>query len=292
MSLNYTLRESLSGFKRTKLATLGSIITICIALLLLGVYYIISLNASRVVQMIRDRVEVEAFCEEPLSRVGISGLQEQLLAIEGIERVRFVSKEEAAKIFKEEFGEDVTSVLDYNPLQPSFKIYLKNEFKHSSKVDRVVASVRALKGIDDVVYRRDLLEFLDRRVGIAQAVGLLLGLLIGVSAMFLVSNTIRLAIHARRKIIQTMKLVGATRWFIRLPFLLEGIIQGAVGGGFAAAVMYGLIHVISRWVSRDLAEFIRVDMGFYGVVVGAGMLLGLLGSLLSTRRYIGESVVN
>jgi len=291
MSFTYTLREAVSGFKRTKLASIASMLTICIALLLLGVYYLISLNAERVVQMIRDRVEMEAFCEEPITTARVNEIRRQLLEIEGVERVDFVSKEEAARIFKEEFGEDVRSVLDYNPLQPSFKIFLRDGFKHSAQAATIVETIRSIRGIDDVIYRRDLLEFLDRRMAIAHTVGLLLGALIGLSAVLLVSNTIRLAIYAKRRIIQTMKLVGATRWFIRLPFLLEGIGHGIVGGVLAGGVMYGILKIIDRWISSELAQFLGVDMSFYLLLVGCGMFLGLLGSMISTRRYIGETIV-
>lgn len=292
MSINYTVREALSGFRRTKLASIASILTISIALLLLGLYYLISLNAERVVQMIRDRVEVEAFCEEPLTTARTNELRRQLLEIEGVDRVHFVSKDDAAKVFKEEFGEDITSVLEFNPLPPSFKVYLRDDFQQTTQAERIVDAIRSLKGISDVIYRRDLLEFLDRRMAVAHSVGLFLGILIGVSAVLLVSNTVRLAIYGKRKIIQTMKLVGATRWFIRLPFLLEGIVHGAVGGVLAAGTVYALIRLFSQWVSSELAEFIRVDAGFYGLLVGGGILLGLFGSLISTRRYIGETIVN
>ena len=292
MSLGYTVREAFSGFTRTKLASVASIATICIALLLLGLYYIISLNASRIVQLVRGRVEIEAFCEEPLAHQRQADLQQQLLDIKGIERVQFVSKSEAAKIFKKEFGEEITDVLDFNPLPPSFKIFLKPEFRNSVKAGEVVGQVKALKGIDDVIYRKELLEFLDRRIGTANDVGLALGSLIGLSAIFLVSNTIRLAIYAKRKVVQTMKLVGATRWFIRMPFLLEGLLHGFIGGALAAGLIYWLLEFATGWLSRELAEFIRVDVEFYLAVVACGMLLGLFGSFISIRRFIGEAVVN
>jgi len=292
MSLAYTVREAFSSFTRTKLASAGSALTICVALLLLGTYYIISLNAAHVISMIRERVEVEAFCEEPLNHTKMLNLQQQLLAVEGVERVQFVSKDDAAKIFKREFGEDIGNVLDFNPLPPSFKIDVRDEYKSADRLDTVVAHIKSLRDVDDVVYRRDLVEFLDRRMGIAHAAGLGLGLLLGVSAIFLVSNTIRLAIYAKRKIIRTMKLVGATRWFIRMPFLLEGLMQGVIGGALAAGLIYWLIEFVSRRVLADLTEFMRVDNLFYAVIVGCGAFLGLFGSFISIRRFIGETVVN
>lgn len=292
MSLTYTVREALSSFTRTKLASIGSVLTICVALLLLGIYYVISLNAAHVISMIRERVEIEAFCEEPLTRQKMLNLQQELLAVKGVERVQFVSKEEAAKIFRKEFGEDISSVLDFNPLPPSFKIVVKDEYKNSDRLNEIVMRIKSLKDVDDVVYRKDLVEFLDRRMGIAHAAGLGLGILIGVSAVFLVSNTIRLAIYAKRKIIRTMKLVGATRWFIRMPFLLEGVMQGSIGGALAAGILYWLIEFVSRRVLADITEFIRVDDVFYVVIVACGALLGLFGSFISIRRFIGETVVN
>lgn len=292
MSLAYTVREAFSGFTRTKLASVGSILTICIALLLLGFYYLISLNASRIVQLIRGKVEIEAFCEEPLTQQRQMELQQQLLEIKGVERVQFVSKPEAAKIFKREFGEEITDVLDFNPFPPSFKVFLKGEFRNSARTAEVVKRIKALKGIDDVIYRKDLLEFLDRRIGTAHVVGLALGIIIGLSAIFLVSNTVRLAIYAKRKIIQTMKLVGATRWFVRMPFLLEGLFQGFIGGVLAAGIMYWLLEYAAGLVSDELAEFIHIQVEFYFVVVSSGMILGVFGSFISIRRFIGESVVN
>ena len=292
MNILYAVREALSAFRRTKLAAFGSTFTICIALLLLGIYVLISINTQRIIDLLRDKVEMEAFCEEPLSRQRGTDLQKQLADIEGVERVRFISKEEAARIFKEEFGEDVTDVLDFNPLPPSFKIYLKNEFKNSKGADNVFKKVKALSGIDDVIYRKDLLDFIDRRLNVVHVIGLGLGILIGLSAVFLTSNTIRLGIYAKRKLIQTMKLVGATRWFIRLPFLLEGTLQGIFGGVLAAGIIYGLLDIVSRWVSDDLAEFVRVDLTFYTMLLLCGMVLGLLGSIISIRRFIGETVVS
>ncbi|MEK6566825.1 MAG: FtsX-like permease family protein, partial [Bacteroidota bacterium] len=103
---------------------------------------------------------------------------------------------------------------------------------------------------------------------------------------------IRLAIYAKRKIIQTMKLIGATRSFIRTPFLLEGLIQGFLGGVVAAGIVFLVFNYLERWVSVQLSDFVRVQPSYYAVIVGIGCMLGLLGSMISIRRFIGESVVS
>jgi cell division transport system permease protein len=113
-----------------------------------------------------------------------------------------------------------------------------------------------------------------------------LGILISLSAVFLVSNTIRLAIYAKRRLLRTMELVGATAVFIRLPFLLGGIIQGLFGGLLASGVLYALIEYAVRFLSVDFSDFIRMNPVFYLMVVAAGVFLGLVGSIISVVRFV------
>ncbi len=290
MSTSYIIREGFSGLRRTKLATFGAIITITIALLFAGFFYVISTNTARVAAGIREKVEMEAFLSEPLSRQRRDEIERRLLSIDGVERVQFVSKDEAARIFKEEFGEDINTVLDFNPLPASYKIFLKEEFRTIGKADDVEKSIASVNGIEKIVYRRDMLEFIERQSRTLYFVGLAFGGLIGVSAIFLVSNTIRQAISAKSKTIQAMKLVGASRWVVRAPFIIEGILQGLVGGIIAAAVIYYALTSAATLVSSDLEQFLRADVAFYCGLVGAGIILGFFGSAVSVRRFIGEPV--
>jgi len=292
MSIVYVVKEGFAGFTRAKLAAIGSVVTITISLLFLGLFYVISDNTSRILKELRSKVEIEVFLEEPITRQRIEEIRKTLLSIEGIERVQFISKEEAAKIFKQEFGEDITSVLDFNPLPPSFKIFLKEQYRTAQGAEAIQRKIKTIENIDEVMYRRELLEFLDRRTTTLYALGLGLGVIIGISAIFLVSNTIRLTIYAKRKAIQTMKLVGASRFFIRAPFIVEGIAQGIVGGLAATAILYYLITFATELVSHELAEFINVEPPFYGSIVLVGCFLGFLGSAISIRKFIGETVVS
>ena len=118
-----------------------------------------------------------------------------------------------------------------------------------------------------------------------------IGLFITISSVFLVANTIRLAIYAKRKIVQTMKLIGATKSFVRGPFILEGLVQGIVGGALAAGILFLVFEYLARWISSELADFVHVKPVYYGIVVVVGCVLGFLGSAISIRRFISESVV-
>ena len=290
MSFLYVMKEGVSGFRRAKLAAAGSIITIMISLLLLGLFYVIAKNTSRLVESIREKVEMEAFLEEPVTRLRVSEIQKELIAVEGIERVQFISKDEAAKIFKQEFGEDINKVLDFNPLPPSFKLFLKDGYRNTEKATEIHDKVMQIKGVENITYRKELLEFIDNRAKTLYTVGLVLGGIIGISAIFLVSNTIRLTIYAKRKSVQTMKLVGASRWIVRAPFLIEGLLQGLIGGVVAAALIYYLLTFAVGLVSKELASFVQVEISFYVLIIAVGALLGLFGSTISVRRFIGETV--
>lgn len=286
MSLSYTLKESISGFKRAKLSTFISIITISISLLLLGVFAVVTINTSRFIDSLRNAVEMEAFLQEPLSRDEITALQKRVTAIEGVARVVYVSKEDAAKIFKEEFGEDINTVIDFNPLPPSFKIFLSNTHKTVVQANAVYDKLVATEGIESVLYRKALLEFIDQKTATVHNVTLGLGILISLSAIFLVSNTIRLAIYAKRRLLRTMALVGATAGFIRIPFLLEGVIQGFFGGLLASGVLYLLLEYSSRLLSIEFTEFIHMEPMYYLSILGCGIVLGLVGSVISVARFI------
>ncbi len=286
MSFSYTLRESFSGFTRTKLSSVISILTICISLMLLGLFAVVTLHASRFIESLRDKIELEAFLREPVAEPEIAELQRSVASVDGVKKVTVVTKDEAAKLFRKEFGEDVTSVLNFNPLPPSLKIALRDGYKTVPHVQAIAARVSTMPGVDTVMYRKTLLELIDQRTQSIHNIMLALGILISLSAIFLVSNTIRLAIYARRKIVRTMELVGATQLFIRLPFLLEGIQQGVLGGLAAAAVLYLTLEQGLRLLSAEFSAYVHMDPLFYLFVVLAGAALGFLGSMISVIRFI------
>lgn len=292
MQMRYVMKEGLSGFKRAKLSMSAAILTVSISLLLLSLFSILLLNANSMIRSLRDKVEMEAFLLDGLTQQDVDAIQARITSVQGVERVRFVSKDEAAEIFKQEFGEDIYKVLDFNPLPASIKIYLRDGFKTAAGAESVYNAVQQIKGIESIIYRKTLLEILDRRAKTFLWIALAIGLFITISSIFLVANTIRLAIYSKRKIIQTMKLIGATRSFIRRPFILEGLIQGLIGGAVAAGIVFAALNYLEQWVTVQLFDFLKVEPAWYGIIIAVGCVLGLLGSAISIRRFIGESVVN
>jgi cell division transport system permease protein len=286
MSLAYTLRESASGFSRAKLSSLLSVATISVSLILVGIFAAITINASRLIASLRSRLDMEAFLTEPVAEDDVTGLQSRIAGLEGVEKVVFVSKDEAMKIFKQDTGDDISKVLDFNPLPPSFKITVKEPYRTSVKALAIYDKVAAIPGVDTVLYRRVMLELIDQRAAGVNKVMLGLGIAVSLTAIFLVANTIRLAIASRRRVIRTMELVGATRGFIRRPFIIEGVMQGFFGGLVSAGLMLLVFEYATRLVSEEFAPFLRMPPLFYAAVVGTGMVLGLAGSLISVIRFV------
>jgi cell division transport system permease protein len=286
MSLAYTLRESASGFSRAKLSSLLSVATISVSLILVGIFAAVTINASRLIASLRSRLDMEAFLTEPVSDEDVTGLQSRIAGMDGVEKVVFVSKDEAMKIFKQETGDDISKVLDFNPLPPSFKITVKEPYRTSAKTLAIYDKIAAIPGIDTVSYRRVMLELIDQRAAGVNKVMLGLGIAVSLTAIFLVANTIRLAISSRRRVIRTMELVGATRGFIRRPFIIEGVMQGFFGGIVSAGLMLLVFEYATKLVSEEFAPYLRMPPFFYAAVVVIGMLLGLAGSLISVIRFV------
>lgn len=289
MNLRYIFSESISGFKRAKLASAISIFTISISLVLLGIFATLSLNASRVLSEIRSRVEVEFFLSQSLKEKEAKALATSLQSESSVQTATYISRDSAAQIFKSEFGEDVVAILGTNPLPASIKVRLKSDYTTLDSLEIFVAEVKNRNGILEVRYNREFLAGLDRNARILFYITCAIGLLISVAAVALISNTIRLIIMNKQEIIRTMLLVGATKGFIRSPFLIEGALQGFLGGIFAIGLL-ALVNIVLHQTYPDLYEAIALpDYRVYGILAGLGLLLGLFGSSLSVRKFLGTN---
>ncbi len=263
---------------------------VALAFTLLGSFYITSMQAEKFLNYLKAKVEIEAFLSDSLSSGQLQEVKGSLLATRGVNSVQFVSKDDAADIFKKEFGQDIKSVLDFNPLPASFRIFMDDGSKNSRDVGRVAATVAKIPGVESVKYRKILVTLIDKRVrlfyGIVSGFG---GALILLS-VFLVYNSMRLAISHRKRTIDAMKLVGASRSFVRMPFLLGGMIQGFTGGLAAASVIYGLMRAAVVLIQENIMAETLPPPEFYAAIIGIATLLGLFSTLFATRRYIKESL--
>lgn len=278
----YAIVAGVKGLRRAKFSTFVSISTIFLSLVLIGVFVIIILNANRLVNQIQSRLELEIFVDNSYSSDQIQDLQRRILNLNEIDSVQYISKDEAAAIFEQQFGQDIFEILDENPLPSSFQVKLKSNYRSAAYAKQISEKLSQLEGIDEVFYRQDLLIILERYIKILVVLMLVIGLLLGMGSIFLVSNTIKMIIFSRNSIIEIMKLVGATRPFIRRPFLVEGIIQGLLGGVLAALFFYFTLKIIKI----EIPGLILINPENYSLLVILGILFGLLGSVIALRKFL------
>jgi len=278
----YSIAEGLRGLKRAKFSASISIFTIFLSLVIIAVFLIFIFNVHAIVGQIQSRMELEVFIDNSFTEEQIQELYRQINQLTGIEDVRYISKEKAAEIFKQQFGHDVFEILDDNPLPASFQIILKPQFRSADKVQMVFDQILKFEGIDEIIYRHDLLALLEKYMHIFLILIIIIGSLLALSSIILVSNTIKLIILSRKKIIDIMKLVGATQSFIRRPFLVEGIIQGALGGALAALFFY----VLFRIINIEIPNLILIDQRIYILLLILGLFFGLSGSIIALRKFL------
>ena len=289
MGIGYVLKEGFVGMKRAKLASLVTIVIIGIALSLFNFFLISSFNITRIITHIKSRVELEAFIEKSLGPVDERTLEEEISGFEGVANVIYVSKSEAAQLLKESLGaHDLFDLLKANPLPASFKVRLKKEYRDFRHVKKIAEQIENIVGVDEVSYQKELLELLDEKIDLLKQINAGLGVLIAIASIFLVSNTIKLTIYAKKDIIKTMKLVGAANGLIAGPFLIEGMLQGILGSAIAVVISHFAVEATNRY----LATSVIVPFEIYAVVVLGGALLGLFGSFLSIRFFLREKIQN
>jgi len=280
--LLYSIIEGFKGLRRAKFSTFVSISTIFLSLVLIGIFIIFILNIQRVVKQIQSRVELEVYIDNSFSMIQVEVLRQRILQINAIDSVRYVSKEEALEIINQQLNQDILEILNENPLPSSFQVKLKPSFRSATNAQQISAQLTQFDGVDEVFYRQDLLIILEKYIQIFLVIILGIGLLLGIGAIFLVSNTIKLIIFSRSNIIEIMKLVGATRRFIRRPFVFEGIIQGLIGGILAAIFFYLILNL----VKLEIPGLILIDQKSYPALVILGIIFGLFGSLFALRKFL------
>jgi len=213
MTIFFTIREGLKGLAKARMPTTLSIVSIMLANVLAGVFLTLALNLNHLIGTIRDKIEMEVFISHSVTTEQVKDIEKKLKKIEGIESVKYISKDRAAERFKEEFGEDVMEVLQFNPFPPSYILMIKNEYRTFDKITGINNKVYQIDYIDEVVYQKTLLETVDRYVQIIFIIGVFLAIVVFVIGMALIYNTIRLSVYARKEAIQIMRLVGATSNF-------------------------------------------------------------------------------
>ncbi|MBR5260418.1 MAG: permease-like cell division protein FtsX [Eggerthellaceae bacterium] len=298
-SLFYFFKESLQGFTRNLSTALGSIVTIFLSLLIIGVFMVGGVMVENMISSVEEEVSITAYVADTADQESIDSLMADIRAIDGVASVGFTTKEQALEQFSQTASADIIESLDgVNPLPASIDV----ELTDPQVVEQIAAQIESnatfraicdnpddpaesLKYGQETVGKLFQLTKYVRYIAVA-----LIGLLVFIALVF-INNTIRLAIMARRKEIAIMRLVGASNGFIRGPFLMEGALHAIIGAGLAV----GALQLLRMYAMPRIASalpFITIDVPgdaylmIFAILFGSGLILGLLGSAFAMRRYL------
>jgi cell division transport system permease protein len=282
------LREALNVFRRAPALSILSITTIAFSLYVVGLFGLVALNLREALRGVEQRVEVVAYLLRGTPPESIAQASEDIAAFPEVQRVTFVSEDEALTRARAELVEfrDAYRDLAVNPLPASLEIQLKDGSRDAVHAQLVAERLRGIGFIDDVRYGREWVEKLDRLRNIGGLVGMSIGLAFAAVAVVIIGVTIRITVLQRAREIAIMRLVGATRGFIRGPFLLEGALKGLLGGILAVAMCFAsyLLFRNQSELATSGIVFFKTPQMLLGILFG--IAIGLGGSLVSVGRQL------
>lgn len=286
--------------KKTKLGSykfVSVLFSTTLSLFIVGLFGVIVIQAKTLTSIIRENIEIQIFLntnisEENNKRIGeLLQSKPYILEKEEEKKITYISKEEAAATFLMDTGEDFTKFLDDNPLRDSYTFSLKEEFQTAEQIAGIVEEMEALDGVFEVTYMNDLVESINQNL---MKVSMVLGafiLILIVTVVMLINNTIRLALYSQRFLIRSMQLVGATKGFIRKPFLTRSFGYGALAGVFASALLLGLIEYAKSNVDGfNLLQNQQLLLLLFAGLVIFGAFLSLFSTLRSVNKYLNMSL--
>ena len=290
----YFTRKALGSIRENPFINLVTVGTIAIAMLLGGSFLLVVSNLHSVVERLTSEVEVAAYLRDDASPAGTTALADRLRRLPEVAEVRFVSKSEALEIFRRQNPEDqaLLDELGENPLPASYQVKLAPGYRDAESVTRIAADLAADPVVEEVEYGQEWIAKFTAFLKLLQVAGIGLGTMLVLAVVFVVSNTIKLAVFARRDELEIMQLVGATPMFVRIPYLLEGVMQGGVGALLAISGLWFAWRFASQDAAQSLApvfgtsrlEFLPTDQLL--LLVLAGVLLGFFGSLFAMGRFL------
>ncbi len=288
--LLYAWGEALRSLYRNKWMTIASIGVVVVTLLMLGGFMLVNLNLNHITENVKEQVEIVLYVEDTATLAERNELREKLVAHSSLAEVRFVSRDEALQRLKKQMGDIVEGyeTAEENPLPDSFEL----RTHHPESVGAVAEELARYPAVAKVDYGKATVDRLFTATRAVQLVGLFLMVGLAITAIFLIAHTIKLTVFIRRREIMIMKYVGATNWFIRWPFVLEGLIIGLLGAVLPLAGLYYIYRASLEWVAANNLMFLTLlpaspimgELSKYLIPLGTG--LGILGSAFSMDRYL------
>ena len=290
-TINYFIVDALKSIKRNITVSFAAMLTVLVTFFVLGTFTLVGLNFNKTIEDVADKIEIKVYLQDDIKLVNQREVEIKLAEQEGVKAVTYESKDEAFTKLKKDLEGNSGMLegysLENNPLASSYIVTLED----ASYAGDVSKAVEDMTGVESITNQQELIEKISNVVDFVQILGVVLFFVfIGVS-IFLIMNTIKLAVYSRRREVGIMKFVGATDWFIRWPFVIEGMIIGAVGSLFATVILYFIYRGIFGFIASNLLIANLVPVSFVlttllgGFLLG-GIVVGAIGSIAALRKFL------
>lgn len=289
-SLGYFWKETFYSLFRNKFMAVASVLTVTLSMFILGVFLCAVLNINHMATYLENQVEMTVYLKDGLNTDQVMAVGKKLKALPDLKEIKFTNKDQAMAEFKQRLGDQqgILDAINGNPLPSSYS----TSFSTPASLKNAVNIVTKYQEVDSVQYGQDIIEQLYKVAQVIRIGGIILIVFLAGAELFIISNTIRLTVFARRREIQIMKYVGATNGFIRWPFIFEGMIIGFLGSGIAAFILWEGYKVMLMEMAQAGLVFIPMIalwpfIGYITVMLlAAGIIIGILGSTISLRKYM------
>ena len=271
-----------------------TIVTIAVAILIASSFALFFVNANAIVNSWKKGIRIMVYLKPNSSERKVDDIKSKIEVMKGVKNVRFISNKEALQRLKNQMKRQ-SSLLDdlqENPLPDAFEVQLTDDFQNQDKVETLAARLESLSQVDEVEYGQVWLGRFTNILNLFRLTGYTMGALFFVATVLIVANTIRLMIYSRREEVEIMRLVGATDGFIRAPFYIEGLIQGALGGIFGLGALFGIFMVISSNVDKSVTSSLFAIRflswkAFLGILI-CSMFVGWMGCFISLKQFLKQ----
>jgi cell division transport system permease protein len=293
--LSYLLGEALTNVLTNRTTTLVAVATTAFTFACVGVFLLLYVNLKAMAASLERDIQILVYLEEGLGPGAIALLEQQLKSDRAVASLSFVSKDQALAEFQKQFPTDsqLLEGLGQNPLPASYVVTLAPAFRTSDGIKRWAERARTITGVEQVQYSQDWIDTLSNLVRYIELAAMIVGVILSAACVTIIANTIRLALYARREEIEILSMIGATKGFIRIPYVLEGAALGLAGSALSLVILKAGFELFRHEI-RSTSRFLGVDslLLFFPLpmcllVVGAGVFLGFAGSYVSLLRFAG-----
>ena len=280
-------KESKQIQKRLRSSYVTSIISISLVLCMLGSIGILSLTAHRISRYVKENIGFSVFLKDQVKEADVYRLQKTLDAEFYVRETRYITKDDAAKEFSEELGEDFVGFLGFNPLSASIEIKLDARYSNNDSLQIIENHLITFEEVKEVSYQKSMIHLINENIEKISLFILAFSLLLIVIAVSLINNTIRLSVYSRRLLIRTMQLVGATNTFIRRPFLWRSALHGICSAFLAMTMLVSALYWAENQVEGILSVTdVQLLGGLFLIVFFSGICLSLISTFFAVNKYL------